>query len=82
MPESKQKNDIESQTLPMKETSSQVSGSSTEQLPGNQTGRTPVQSLNDSKKPQSEIQQHELNITASDNGDDNISPPKKNKFTD
>ena len=76
MPESKQKNDIESQTLPMKETSSQVSGSSTEPLPGNQTERTPVQSLNDSKKPQSEIQRHELNITASDNGDDNISPPK------
>ena len=42
MPESKQKNDVESQTSPMKETSSQVSGSSTEPLLGDQTGNTSV----------------------------------------
>ena len=33
-------------------------------------------SLNDSKKPQSEIQRHETNIIANDNEDDNISLPK------
>ena len=60
----------------MKETSPQVSGSSTEPVLRNQTGSTPVQSLNDSKKPQSEIQRNEMNITANDNGDDKISPPK------
>ena len=76
MPESKQRTVVQSKTSPMKEISSQVSGSSTEPLLGKQTGRTPVQSLNDSKKPQSEIQRHEMNITADDNGDDNISPPK------
>ena len=76
MPENKQRNDVESQTSPMKETSSQVSGSSMEPLLENQTGSTPVQSLNDSKKSQSEIQRHEMNITANDNGDDNIFPPK------
>ena len=36
----------------------------------------PVQSLSDSKKPQSEIQRHEINRTAEGNGDDNVSPPK------
>ena len=76
MPESKQRNDEKSQMLPMKETSSQVSGSSKELFLGNQTGSTLVQSLNDSKKPQSEIQRHELNKIANDKGDDNISPPK------
>ena len=76
MPESKQRNDVESQTLPMKETSSRVSGSSTEPLLGNQIGNTPVQRRNDSKERQFEIQRHEMNITANDNGDDNISPPK------
>ena len=76
MLESKQRNDVQSQTSPMKETSSQVSGSSTEPLLGNQSGSTTVQILNDSKKPQSEIQQHEMNKTANDNGDDYISPPK------
>ena len=60
----------------MKETSPQVSGSSTEPVLENQTGSTPVQSFNDSKENQSEIQQHEMNMTANDNGDDNISPPK------
>ena len=76
MPESKQRSNVELQTSQMKETSSQVSVSSTESLPGNQTRSTLVQSLNDSNKPQSEIQQHERNIKANDNGDDNISPPK------
>ena len=71
-----QRSDVESQTLPMKETSSQVSLSSTEPLPGNQTRSTLVQSLKDTNKPQSQIQQHESNIIANDNADDNISPPK------
>ena len=75
MPESKQKSDVESQTLPLKETSSQVSVSSKELLPGNQTGGAPVQSLNDSEKPKSEIQRSEIDMTTYDNGDDNISPP-------
>ena len=60
----------------MKETSSQVSGSSTEPILGNQTGNTPVRSLKVSKKLQYEIQQHAMKITANDNGDDNNSPPK------
>ena len=77
MPESKQRSDVESQTSPMKETSSQVSVSSTEPLPGNQTGGAPVQSLNDSEKPKSEIQRNETDMTTYDNGDDNISPPVK-----
>ena len=76
MPESKQKNDVQSQTSPMRETSSQLSGSSTESLLVNQTGSTPVQNLNDSKERQSEIQRQEMKMTANDNGDDNISPPK------
>ena len=76
MPELKQKNDVELQTSPMKEISSQVSGSSTEPHLGNPTGSTPVQKFNDSKKPKPEIQRHEMNIKANDNGDDNISPHK------
>ena len=76
MPESKQRSDVESQTSPMKETSSQESVSSTEPLPGNQTRSTLVQSLNDSNKAQPEIQQHERNIIANDNRDDSNSPPK------
>ena len=60
----------------MKETSSQVSGSNTEPLPESQTGSTLVQSLNDSKNPQFEIQRHEMDMTADDHGDDNISLPK------
>ena len=77
MPESKQRNDVESQTSPMKETSSQLSGSSTEPHLENPTESTPVKSLNSSKKYKSGIQRHEMNIIANDNGDDNISPPKK-----
>ena len=76
MPKSKQRSDVESQKSSLKETSSQVSASSTEPLLGNQTRSALVQSFNDSNKPQSEIQQHERNILATDNGDDNISPPK------
>ena len=76
MPESKQRSDVESQTSPMKETSSQVSVSNTEPLLGNQTGGTPGQTLNDSEKPKSELQRHEMNIKANDNGDDNIYLPK------
>ena len=49
MPESKKRSDVESQTSPKKETSSQVSVSSTEPLPGNQTGGAQVQSLNDTE---------------------------------
>ena len=60
----------------MKETSPQVSGSNTVPFLGNPTGSTPVQNLNDSKKCQLEIQRHETNMTANDNGDDKISPPK------
>ena len=71
-----QKNDVESQTSPMKETSPQVSGSNTELFRGNETGSTAIQSLNDSKDLESEIQRHEMNLTAIDNGDDNISPPE------
>ena len=75
MPESKQRNDVELQTSPMKETSSQVSGSSTEPLLGDQTGNTSVQCLNDSKNQQHEIQRNEIDLTTYDNGDDNISHP-------
>ena len=60
----------------MKDTSNQVSGSRTEPILGNQTGSTPVQSLNDSKKCQREIQRQEMNETANDNGNDINSLPK------
>ena len=59
----------------MKETSSQVSESRTEPLPGNQTGGTQGQSLNDSEKPKSENRRNEIDMTTYDNGDDNICPP-------
>ena len=75
MPESKQGSDIESQTSPIKETSPQVSVSSTEPLLGNQTRSPLVLTLNDSKKPSSENQRYEADITTCDNGDSNISPP-------
>ena len=77
MLEFKPRNDVESQMSTMRETSPQVSqGSSTEPFLGTQTGSTLVQSPNDSKNRQSEIQRHDLNITVNDNGVDNISPPK------
>ena len=59
----------------MKETSSQVSVSSTEPLRGNQTSIPLVPSLNDSERPNSEIQTNETDMTTYDNGDDNIPPP-------
>ena len=75
MPEHKQKSDVESQTLPMKETLPQVSISSTEPLLGNQTRSELVPSLKDAKKPNSEIQRNETDMMTCDNGDDNVSPP-------
>ena len=76
MPEFTQRNDVESQTSPLKETSPQVFGSSTEPFLENQTGSTLVQSLNDTKEPQSEIQRLEMIITTNDIGDVNFSPTK------
>ena len=76
IPEFKQRNDVEAQTLPIKETSSQLSGSDTESLLENQTRSTPVQYPNGSKKQQHEIQRNETDMTAHDSGDDNIPPPK------
>ena len=75
MPESKQRSDVDSQTSPIKETSPQVSVSSTEPLLGDQTRSALVPSLNDSTKPGSEIQRNEIDMTTCDSGDDNISPP-------
>ena len=75
MPEPKQRSDVESQTSPIKETSSQASVSSTEPLLGNQTRSALVPNLNDSKKPNSEIQRNEIDMMTYDIGDDNISPP-------
>ena len=75
MPESKQRSDVESQTSPIKETSPQVSVSSTEPLLGDRTRSALVPSLNDSKKLISEIQRYETDMTTYDTGDDNISPP-------
>ena len=75
-PELKQKNDVEGQTSPIKEPSSQVSWSDTESLLENQTRSTPVQCPNNSKKQQNEIQRNETDMTTYDNGDDNISPPE------
>ena len=74
-PEAKQRTNVESQRSPIKETSPQVSGSSTEPLLGNQTRSALVTSLNDSKKPNSEIQRDEIDMMICDNGDDNITPP-------
>ena len=72
----KQKNDVEAQTSPIKETFSQVSGSDTDSLLENQTRSTPVQCPNHSKKQQNEIQRKEIDMTIHDNGDENISPPE------
>ena len=76
IPECKQRNDVEAQTSPIKETSSQVSGSDTESLLENQTRNIPVRCLNDSKKQQNEIQRNETDMITYNNGDDNISPPE------
>ena len=72
----KQKKDVEAQTSPIKETSSQVSGSHTESLLENQTKNIPVQCPNDCKKRQNEIQRNEIGLTTYGNADGNISPPK------
>ena len=50
IPEFKQRNDVEAQTSPIKETSSQISRSNTESFLENQTRSTPVQCPNDYKK--------------------------------
>ena len=75
MPESKQNSEVESQTSPIEKTSPQVSVSNTEPLLGNQTRSPLVPSLNDSKKPSSEFQRYETDMTTCDSGDSNISPP-------
>ena len=72
----KQKNDVEAQTSPIKETSREKSGSDTESSLENQTRRIPVQCLDDSNKQQNEIQQNQAGLTAYVNGDDNILPPE------
>ena len=69
-------NDVEAQTSPIKEFSSQVSGSDTESPLESQTRSTPVQCPYDSKKEQHEIQRNETDMTTYDNGDDNLSPPE------
>ena len=71
-----QKNDVEAQTSPIKETSPQKSGSDTESPLESQTRRIPVQCLDDSNKQQNEIQQNQAGLTAYDNGDDKILPPE------
>ena len=75
-PEFTGKNDVEAQTLPIQETSPQVSGSGTDSLLENQTKSIPVQCLNDPKKQQHEIQLNEADMTTYDSGDDIISSPK------
>ena len=71
-----QKNDVEAQTSPKKETSPQVPGSDTETPLENQARSLPVQCPNDSKKPQHEYQRNEMGLTTYGNGDDNMSPPQ------
>ena len=76
IPELNERNEVEAQTLPIKDTSSQISGSDTESLLENQTRSIPVQCPKDSKKQQNEIQRNETDMTAYDIGDDNSSPPE------
>ena len=73
--ECKQRKDVEAQTSPVKENSSQESGSNTESLLENQTRSIPVRCLNGSKKQQNEIQRNETDLTTYGNGDENFSPP-------
>ena len=72
----KQKNDVEAQTSPIKQTSPQISGSDTESALENQTRSIPVQCPDDSNKQQNEIQRNEIGLTTYDERDDNISPPE------
>ena len=62
---SKQKNDVQAQTSPIKETSSQLSGSDTESSLDNQTRSIPVQCPNDSNKQQNENQRNEIGLIKS-----------------
>ena len=66
----KHRNDVEAQTWPIKETSSQVSGFDRESPLENQTRSIPVQCPNDSKNQQNEIQRNEICLTTYGNGDD------------
>ena len=72
----KEKNDVEAQTSPRKETSSQVSGSDTESSLDNQTRSILVQCPNNSNKQQNEIQRNEIGLITYGNADDTISPPE------
>ena len=65
---------MEAQTSPIKETSSQVSGSDTESTLENQTRSIPVQCPNDSNKQQNEIQRNGIGLITYGNADDTISP--------
>ena len=76
IPEFKQKINVKAKTLPIKETSSQVSESDTESLLENQTRSTPVQCPNDSNAQQNEIQRDETDLTTYCIGDDYIFLPK------
>ena len=76
MPEFEQGIDVESRTSPKRETSPQVFGPGMQPFLENQTRKTPVQCLNDSKKPQPEIQRNETHMTTNGIGDDKISSPK------
>ena len=71
-----QKNDVEAQTSPIKQTSSQKSGSDTESPLESQTRNIPVQCLDESNKQPNENQRNEISLTTYDEGDDNISPPE------
>ena len=71
-----QKNDVEAQTSPIKETSPQKSGSDTESPLESQTRSIPVQCLDNSNKQPNEIQRNEISLTTYNEGDDNISPPE------
>ena len=81
MPEFEQRNDVETTTSSIRETSPQVSGPVKELFLENQTRNTPVQCLSGSKERPLEIQQNETHMTANNVGVDNILPPKKNNFT-
>ena len=72
----KQKNDVEAQTSPIKETSSQVSGSDAESSLDNQTTSIPIQCPYDPNKQQNEVQRKKIGLITYGNGDDTISPPE------
>ena len=76
MPDLKQKNDVDSQTSPIRETSPQECRSGTEPLPGNQFRSTPLQCLNNSQENQPETSEISADTTASHSADDNSPTPK------